>query len=231
MQGWDCNSFGLNANAERGPDNLQDLQHCAIGRNTFSAFALDRQNRNHAYISSLGRVDILQENLFWYFPTAPGALIVWGSAGGRANELLLLVSIKRRLHLKIHCSPLSPGPAGWSKWPFYGENTRTGLQPVNQVERELLRCQLWGLFLPLPDLLPQHLPFNFTQTTSDFWNCSALIFATQFRPEQRSVSTWARLQEMWRFSFWSNGQLKRVDMADAYELKKVVQEWKKKTLK
>ena len=157
--------------------------------------------------------------------------LVGGSAGERANELLLMVSIKRRLHLKIHCSPLSPGPAGWSKWPFYGENTRTGLQPVNQVERELLRRQLWGLFLPLPDLLPQHLPFNFTQTTSDFWNCSALIFATQFRPEQRSVSTWAGLQEMWRFSFWSNGQLKRVEIADAYELKKVVQEWKKKTLK
>ena len=174
---------------------------------------------------------IAREPFLWYFPTAPGALIVGSSAGGRANELLLLVSIKRRLHLKIHCSPLSPGPAGWSKWPFYGENTRTGLQRVNQVERELLRRQLWGLFLPLPDLLPQHLPFNFTQTTSDFWNCSALIFATQFRPEQRSVSTWARLQEMWRFSFWSNGQLKRVDMADAYELKKVVQEWKKKTLK
>ena len=102
--------------------------------------------------------------------------LVGGSAGERANELLLMVSIKRRLHLKIHCSPLSPGPAGWSKWPFYGENTRTGLQPVNQVERELLRCQLWGLFLPLPDLLPQCLHFNFTQTTSDFWNCSALIF-------------------------------------------------------
>ena len=157
--------------------------------------------------------------------------LVGGSAGERANELLLMVSIKRRLHLKIQCSALSPGPAGWSKWPFYGENTRTGLQPVNQVERELLRRQLWGLFLPLPDLLPQHLPFNFTQTTSDFWNCSALIFATQFRPEQRSVSTWAGLQEMWRFSFWSNGQLKRVEIADAYELKKVVQEWKKKTLK
>ena len=157
--------------------------------------------------------------------------LVGGSAGERANELLLMVSIKRRLHLKIQCSALSPGPAGWSKWPFYGENTRTGLQPVNQVERELLRRQLWGLFLPLPDLLPQRLPFNFTQTTSDFWNCSALIFATQFRPEQRSVSTWAGLQEMWRFSFWSNGQLKRVEIADAYELKKVVQEWKKKTLK
>ena len=119
---------------------------------------------------------IAREPFLWYFPTAPGALIVGGSAGGRANELLLLVSIKRRLHLKIQCSALSPGPAGWSKWPFYGENTRTGLQPVNQVERELLRCQLWGLFLPLPDLLPQRLPFNFTQTTSDFWKCSTPFF-------------------------------------------------------
>ena len=189
------------------------------------------------------KIDIMQtyplQRKGWYIAREP--FLIFSNRSWGANSVRLCwgacewtaVAGFHQKKVALENTVLCPLPwaRGWSKWPFYGENTRTGLQPVNQVERELLRRQLWGLFLPLPDLLPQHLPFNFTQTTSDFWNCSALIFATQFRPEHCSVSTWAGLQEMWRFSFWSNGQLKRVDMADAYELKKVVQEWKKKTLK
>ena len=164
---------------------------------------------------------IAREPFLWYFPTAPGALIVGTAVAGFHQK-------KVALENTVLC-PL-PWARGWSKWPFYGENTRTGLQRVNQVERELLRCQLWGLFLPLPDLLPQRLPFNFTQTTSDFWKCSAPFFCNTIQTGALLSEHLSMVARNVKIFLWSNGQLKRVEIADAYELKKVVQEWKKKTL-
>ena len=189
------------------------------------------------------KIDIMQtyplQRKGWYIAREP--FLIFSNRSWGANSVRLCwgacewtaVAGFHQKKVALENTVLCPLPwaRGWSKWPFYGENTRTGLQPVNQVERELLRRQLWGLFLPLPDLLPQRLPFNFTQTTSDFWKCSAPFFCNTIQTGALLSEHLSRVARNVKIFLWSNGQLKRVDMADAYELKKVVQEWEKKTLK
>ena len=144
---------------------------------------------------------IAREPFLWYFPTAPGALIVGSSAGGRANELLLLVSIKRRLHLKIQYSALSPGPEADQSGHFMGRTLEQASSQLIKLNGSSFAANFGAFFSLYLTCCPNVCLSTSLKQLPISESVVHPFFATQFRPEHCSVSTRAWLQEMWRFSF------------------------------
>ena len=159
------------------------------------------------------KIDIMQTSPLqrkgWYIAREPFLIFSnrpWGSNSGRlcwgrANELLLLVSIKRRLQLQIHCSALSPGPEADQSGHFMGRTLEQASSQLIKLNGSSFAANFGAFFsLYLTCCLNICLSTSLKQLPISE---SAVhpFFATQFRPEHCSVSTWAGLQEMWRFSF------------------------------